>query len=125
MSHIWNEEEYILTGKGEIMFVLLAVMVVLSQLMRCYKQQFYTPVAQNPRMEGHVLNRKYQLHLNPGVNYREINIYYLLASLFSFFSAVAVFHAVGYLAGLGSFLILYSLSYTLVAKVVGWKYSAC
>ena len=104
--------------KDWMLLVALIVTVVLTQWMRCHKQQFYTPIAQNPRMEGHVLNRKYHLHTKPGVNYRKINRWYLAASLGSFLTAAGVAVWMGYLAGAAPFLAFYPLGYVLVTQIV-------
>lgn len=104
--------------KDWMMLLALVVTVILTQMMRCHKQQFYTPIAQNPRMEGHVLNRKYQFYMKPGINYRKINQWYLTASTGAFLAAVGIAIAIGYLAGIAAFLVFYPLTYVLATKII-------
>ena len=74
-------------------------------------------------MQSHVLNRKYALDKKENVNYKQINRYYLIASLFSFLSAVGGALLFDFLIGVILFLILYSLSFAFVAYLNGRKYT--
>ena len=111
-----------MTQKDLCMVAILAVLVVLTQLIRCKKEQFYTSIARDPKMQNHVLNRKYALNTKNHVDYPQINRYYLVASLFSFFAAILVFVLIDYFVGVLSFFALYSASYATVAGVIGRRY---
>ncbi len=43
------------------MIMLLVIMNVVVQLIRCRKMYFYAPIEKNPKMKDHILNQKYRL----------------------------------------------------------------
>lgn len=108
-----------MTQKDYMMLILLILLVVIGQIVRYRKQKFYMPITLNPKMENHVLNRKYSLHCKQSINYEYINRCYMIASLFSFLIAVCAFLFMGYLISLITFFAVYSLSYAFVTFMVG------
>lgn len=99
--------------------MLLVIMNVVVQLIRCRKMYFYAPIEKNPKMKDHILNQKYRLTQEKNVDYKSVNRCYMTASLFSFFLAAVIFVYVSPLFGILAFFTVYALFYGIVSKMIG------
>lgn len=99
--------------------ILLVIMNVAVQLIRCRKMYFYAPIEKNPKMKEHILNQKYRLTKERNVDYKSVNRYYMTASLLSFFLAAVIFAYVSPFLGILTFFTVYALFYGIVSKMIG------